>query len=326
MLRLEEVNELDFAGYQNLILAKNPLDLGYTIAHNPKIVDVLEEVFGYRRCYFEIMSGTDCVGYVNGCWIKDKFVSMPHFSYGAILLRDDNSNLKLLTNFFERFEIRGFRILSDFYQRNKLTSYLELMDNTDSQHRILKYNVRRQLRIASENLDIEFGGVNSLDDFYWVYAKNMKRLGSPPQPKRFFKRLLEVCGENEAIIVNAYYKEKCVGSSFYMAYEDVAEVCWSASDINYNKFYVPYLLHWELIKYSIRAGKKIFSFGRSTYSSGSYKYKRNWKPTEHPLVFNYDKPSKSKQSYIRNLSRLWSRLVPVKTGIFLGKILSKHIY
>jgi lipid II:glycine glycyltransferase (peptidoglycan interpeptide bridge formation enzyme) len=173
------------------------------------------------------------------------------------------------------------------------------------------------------------GGIELLDDFLTVYYKNMSRLGSPPQPKRFFKAFISQWKYGESIIFCAYKNDKPIGTCFLLSFGAIIENCWASTLFEYNKYFVSYLLYAEIINYSIRKGYKTFSFGRSSKDSGSLNFKKHWKPKIIQIYYNY---SKMKPNSLNNLKssvrliNLYKKFTPQKANVFLGSIISKYIY
>ena len=105
-----------------------------TIAHNPSLTRILSKTFGYKsRCYF-IMEGEDIIGVLPGVDFRNKFVSMPHFSYGGPLSKKKigKSHINQLLN-YQDFDIRSFDILSENYNEEKIICYLNLESSIDKQ-------------------------------------------------------------------------------------------------------------------------------------------------------------------------------------------------
>ena len=326
MIKLIKQSQFNIAQY-NAVLNKYDLKyIYYTIAHNPCIPALVSKVFNYKPVYYKILSEESVIGYLLGCEIGKKFVSIPHFSYGGpVYTSNKKTNMPIVIR-IANYEIRGFEKHNKYYSDEKVSSFLHLQLSPEDQLKKFKYNIRRQIRIASDNLEIRVGKINLLDDFFWVYAKNMQRLGSPPQPKLFFRELLSKYAFGESLVFCAYFNGKCVGGSFYLSYLDVAEVCWSGTDFNYNKLFVSYFLHWQLITHAINKEIKVFSFGRSSKNSGSLRFKQHWGAIEKQLYFNYSERVPSNISLKNIMNNVWPKIIPTRVGIKLGESFSKFLY
>lgn len=300
----------------------------YTLAHNPIIPSILNEVFGYIPDYkiYKNDKG-EIIGFMNGVYVRGKYVSMPHFSYGGMASKHIDLIKNEESNFQTPFHVRSFHSSSSFYTDEKITAYLRLEGGEESIFPKLKYNIRRQIRIAEENnIIIKHGGRELLDDFLKVYRQNMMRLGSPPQPKMFFETLLGKWENGEAIIFCSYLNGKPVGGNFLLSFGSIIENCWAGTLYEYNKLFVPYLNYSEMIKYAISKGYKIFSFGRSSKNSGTLKFKSHWKPTILQLYYNQDKPINIDLRDMKSILWMYRKIIPEKLNTFIGGVISKYVY
>lgn len=307
----------------------NPKTGEYTLAHNPVIPKLLQRIFGYSPCYIRYVDDEtgELIGFMNGVTFNGKFISMPHFSYGGVACKNSNIATEIEQNIKGHFEIRSFHHSSKYSSDKKVTAYLDLSGGEDSIFPLLKYNIRRQIRIATENnITVKRGKKELLDDFLKVYYQNMTRLGSPPQPRHFFSTLLDGWENGEATIFCSYYRNKPVGGCFLLSFGDIIENCWAGTLYEYNKIFVPYLVYSEIIKYSIREGYRIFSFGRSSKEGGTLGFKKHWKPEIIQLYFNYSSPLKENLKDNQSLRFLYRKTVPLWVNIWIGKLLTKYIY
>lgn len=306
----------------------NPWLGEYTLAHNPIIPNILNEVFGYTPDYkiYKNDKG-EIIGFMNGVYIGKKYVSMPHFSYGGIASKHPDLIEKEESNFQNSFLVRSFHHSSFYYTDEKITAYLNIEGGEEAIFPKLKYNIRRQIRIAAENnIQIKYGGKVLLDDFLKVYRQNMMRLGSPPQPKIFFETLLDKWENGEAVIFCSYLDNKPIGGNFLLSFGNIIENCWAGTLYEYNKLFVPYLNYSEMIKYAISKGYKIFSFGRSSKNSGTLKFKSHWKPNILQLYYNQDKPTSISLKNMKGPLYLYKKIIPERINTFIGEVISKYIY
>jgi len=299
-----------------------------TIAHNPSLTRILSETFGYKSaCYF-IMEYEDIIGVLPGVYFRNKFVSMPHFSYGGPIYREkiiDKPHINELLD-YQDYDIRSFDILSEHYNDEKIICYLNLESSIDKQWTGFKSKLRSQIKNGQKkSLEIFHGGNELLSDFYKVYTHNMLRLGSPPLPKIFFENIFKYYSFGDVNITLVKKDNLAVAAGMTLSYMKFNEVCWASSNHKFNKLNVNMVLYWEMIKYSISKENTFFSFGRSSKESRTLKFKLQWGAVVKPLFFNYS--NKRLISLKKNtfLPKLW-RIQPTKTSIFFGKIISKYIY
>ena len=299
-----------------------------TMAHNPSLINVLSETFGYVPESYLIMKNNILIGILPGVRIGSKYVSVPHFSYGGPVIIDDNSKKNQLHRYFfhQKYEIRSFDVYSDFINDEKVTCYIELPQSIEEQWLALKSKVRSQIRKGeSYGLEIAVGGIELVDRFYEIYSKNMHRLGSPPLPKILFNNIFRYYKYGYALVTVIKYNNVPVAAGITMSYMGFNEVCWASSDYMYNKYNVNMVLYWEMIKHSISARNNIFSFGRSSKESNTLKFKLQWNPTVVPIYFNYSNfPSYNLKKW-KCLASIWKKQ-PLFTSVILGKYISKYVY
>ena len=305
----------------------------YTIAHNPSLLVFLKETLGWSGTSFFIESQGQLIGIYQHCFVSPKkAVSMPHFSYGGIIRKDDKFTK---TEIFQaikgslpkHFEIRGFESYSSYYDIDKVATYLELEQKSEEQLAVFKYNHRRKIKKAYKN-GLEVSSSSNSQDmklFYKVYAKNMLRLGSPVLSETFFLNLLKTYKYGEVQVFLVKLDKKVVGGAVVLSYHKFVEDCWLSTLSEYNKLYTSVLLYWEMIKDSINKEKRYFSFGRSSQNSSLLRFKRQWRPIERQLFFSYSEEKKIGLKQMNFLTSLW-KFLPLRAANFIGPKIADKLY
>ncbi len=170
-----------------------------------------------------------------------------------------------------------------------------------------------------------------VDRFFALYADNMHRHGTPPQPKRYFEALRRVFGDDcEVLLALSPEGEPVAGvMSFYFRDEVLpyyAGDLTSARDLGANDF-----KYWELMRRACERGLKVFDYGRSKRDTGSFDFKKNWGFEPEPLHYEYrlytrdsvpqNNPANPK--YQRAID-IWRRL-PRGVVNTLGPMLARHL-
>ncbi|MFD0797137.1 GNAT family N-acetyltransferase [Maribacter chungangensis] len=299
-----------------------------TIAHNPSLGPILEKTFGYTSQNMVISYNDEMIGVLPVVRIGDKLVSMPHFSYGGPVINTDADIELCLTTALDnnRFEARSFDKLTDNLYEDKITCIIDLKETEEEQLMEFKSGFRRKIRKSERHgFTIVRGNTDLLDDFYYVYTKKMLCKGSPPLGKSFFKNLLTDYKYGEALITAAYDGDSIIAAGFTLSYLKFNELCWVSTNSDYDKYNVNSFLYWNIIKDSISKNYRYFSMGRSTKESSNHKYKRQWKPMEIPIFYNYSEPVGTSIKELTFLTKIW-KLQPLRTSVFFGKIVSKYLY
>jgi serine/alanine adding enzyme len=269
--------------------------------------------------------------------VGKKFVSLPHFSYAFFSDKSSGSITNTNVNFSidesiivcsdpsVKWEIRSFKRLSQYYNNEKVVSYLKLEKSEEKQWMYFSSSLRNNVKKAiKKGITVQSGRFDLLDNFYYVYSKNMHMLGSPVYSKKFFKELLKSFHNDTQVFV-AYIDGKPIGCSFYLKYNEYSEICWASSIRKYNNLNTNYLVYWESIKYALSQNCDYFSFGRSTKNAPTYKFKHHWSPIEKTLYFNYSHPQERDLKKQKYLSVIWKK-IPYRVTLLIGPKILKYIY
>lgn len=204
---------------------------------------------------------------------------------------------------------------------------------TDAQKMLqsLHSRVRTSIRKAEKSsLTAQFGSADLLDEFYGVFARNMRDLGTPVYHKRVFADILAAFpGESFIAIVRS--QGKPVACDFLLGYRNAMESAWAASIRVYLPLKPNMFLHWKAFRFAAEHGYSIFDFGRSTSGSGPHRYKMQWGSQEIPLPWSYWSPQKQQvQALNRHNPKVqlaisaW-RSLPLAIANRLGPALVKHL-
>lgn len=197
-----------------------------------------------------------------------------------------------------------------------------------------KSKLRSQIRKAEKNgLTYELANSQKhIDDFYQIFAINMRKLGSPVHSKKWFETLFTHYTDH--IILSVVYKEKVpVGAGIVLLNGTKAAIPWASTVAEYNKLAPNMMLYWSLLEHTSNLGCTEFDFGRSTYDEGTYKFKRQWGAAPVPLAWSnlvadqvaIAENTPSKPSQIRALvEKIWAKL-PLGVTTTLGPKIRKHI-
>ena len=213
----------------------------------------------------------------------------------------------------------------------KVTLVLPLPSHPDPLWRGLDPKVRNQIRKAERGgLTVEVGGIEMLEEFYRVFAINMRDLGSPVHAKGFFRTILETFGKSAQVVL-AKKDEITLGGLISLVFKDTMYVPWASSLREYAPLCPNMLLYWDTLRRASTGGLSRFDFGRSTRGSGTYRFKRQW-GAEEAQLFWYTiplggqrtptiSPDDGKGLVVR---RLWSRL-PVGISRVLGPRIRRYL-
>lgn len=190
--------------------------------------------------------------------------------------------------------------------------------------------LRSQIRRPTKEGMTARTGANELEPFYTVFARNMRDLGTPVLPKRFFETLAETFGD--AVTFTAVYTAggAPAAGACCLAWRDEVEVTWASSLRELNHLSPNMLLYAQLMEQAIARGARVFNFGRSTPGSATHKFKLQWGGTDVPLAWPSWSPTGSAgtpspdRPLFRVATGVWRRL-PMGVANRVGPLLSRHL-
>ena len=185
-------------------------------------------------------------------------------------------------------------------------------------------------RSQRESLEIDFGGEELIDDFYAVYSRNMRDLGTPVYGVSFFGEIISRFSEDCHIAV-VRRNNKPVATGFLLGYQGTLEIPWASTLRAANRYSANMFLYWEILCFAIRNQYNYFDFGRSTVNAGTYNFKKQWGALEKQLYWHYwlqdagDLPmiNPSNPKY-KLLISIWKRL-PVAIANSIGPLVVKNL-
>ena len=214
---------------------------------------------------------------------------------------------------------------------HKVRMVMELPDSSSKLMESFKSKLRSQIRKpAKEGVETRIGDTELLNDFYRVFAINMKDLGSPVHSKHLFFNLLKAFPDKSKVTV-AYHDEKPVAGSIMLFFRDTVMNPWASFLKSHKKVSPNMLLYWSMLAYACDNGFKYFDFGRCTPGEGTFKFKEQWGASPENLEYSYfsnngsfDDTPISEKKIFKIGAEVWKRLPVVSTKI-VGPAFRKYI-
>jgi serine/alanine adding enzyme len=169
-------------------------------------------------------------------------------------------------------------------------------------------------------------GATHLDDFYTVFAANMRDLGTPVLARRIFERIVELFPDL-ALIGVTYWKERPVAGGFGFIWRDEFEMTWSSSLKELRAAKPNMLLYWDYMRELIDRGVRRFNFGRSTPGTGPHEFKLSWGGVDEALPWIQwpENGGATSAGGVANLaSAVWRRL-PVGVTRAVGPVVARQL-
>jgi serine/alanine adding enzyme len=274
----------------------------------------------------------------------NKLVSMPFFQRGGAIADSpliEQQLIKTAADYGLKNKIDYAEFRDDISRDNlpepfatqthKVHMVLDLPTTTDELWRSFSSKLRAQIkRPQREKSSFSIGGVELMDDFYQVYSRNMRDLGSPPHHKNFIRKILRNF-PNESKLAVVYLDNKPVGGGLLLGIGNTLEIPLASTIRAVNHLSMNMLLYWKVLCYATDSGYRFFDFGRSTRDAATYRFKRQWGAQPKQLYWNYwlrdegeipaINPNNPKYQII---IWLWKRL-PIWLANFLGSRIIRYV-
>lgn len=322
---------------------------GGSLYHLTRWQRVIEDVFGHETFYWQ---ANDAEGRLLGVLplvrlksllFGDYQVSMPYFNYGGAIGVAPEVEEALMRRAAEaarglgcrHLEFRDEHVRSGGWpvREDKVVMERELPSDPEVLWKDLGGKLRAQVRRPYKEdgeTEIRIGGSDLLDPFYSVFARNMRDLGTPVYPRRFFAAILESFPELSRIVV-VRHQRQAVAAAFLVEHKQRMEIPWASSLREFNRSGVNMLLYWEVLKLAIERGNRVFDFGRSTVGGGTYRFKQQWGAKPRPLHWHYwlrdggEPPRLNPDNPKYRLAiRAWQRL-PLPVTTWLGPKIVRNL-
>lgn len=324
-------------------VARHPESTGYQLSAWRRVI---VRAFDHETAAIAAVRGGAVVGVLPLVFFDSRIfgrfvVSMPFLNYGGIVADDEGTGAALLEAAIDetrrrraqhlelRHTVRRFASLHP--RTHKVAMRLPLAATADAQWNGLDRKLRNQVRKADKcGLEVAVGGDDLLDEFYDVFARNMRDLGTPVYDFAFFLQVVREFPDSARVFVVRHRGQPIAGSITYR-FRDVVEVPWASSLREFNHLCANVRLYWEMLTHSISRGARTFDFGRSTPDEGTYRFKAQWGAEPVPLVWEYWLPdgrslpdlSPKNPKYARAIAA-WQQL-PVGLTRLIGPPLVRNI-
>lgn len=322
-----------------------------TVAHLAAWGPIVARTYGHECVRLLAEEGGEVVGALPLVLLRsrlfgDRLVSMPFLDYGGVLAHPGSpAAAALLEAAVELARRCGAQSLGlRQFERlgvapggatpaaapvptagggDRVTMLLPLGREEDVWRRLPSERRNRVRKGEKHGLRAEWGGAALLDDFYRVFAVNMRDLGSPVHARRFFAEMLAALPDVARVLVVRDRGGRAVGAAVCLFFRDTIMVPWVSSLREAFALCPNFVLYWEVVRTGCRDGYRTLDLGRSMRSAGTYEFKRQWGAEPHPLPWIFADvvpgaapPTDRDTSRFRLLVEAWKRLpVPVANAV-----------
>ena len=341
-----------------------------TLYHLSGWKNVIEKTYGHKSYYLMALANSNnlsnptnhdncIVGILPLVHMKhflfgNSLVSIPFFDTGGILADDEETERFLLSHAVKlaqelkakTIEFRHIEPLPWFNSEDlneimqncrfrtlshKVRMLLTLPESPEILMKSFKSKLRSQIRKPlKEGLISRIGRSELLCDFYEVFSKNMRDLGSPVHSKKLMGHALKEFSDKASIVI-IYKDKKPIACSFIVGFGKILENPWASALRKCSRLAPNMLLYWTMLEYACNHGYSSFDFGRSSPDEGTYKFKKQWGAKPRPLHWHYislngqvfDEQSSEKSKFAKAI-HYWQKL-PVSLTKIIGPPIRKHI-
>ncbi len=150
----------------------------------------------------------------------------------------------------------------------------------------LSAKVRNQVRKAYRSGCVgRIGGSELLEDFYGVFAENMRDLGSPTHGLELFRQAIRQDSPRASCIV-IYCRDVPAAGAMVFQHGGTLSNPWAASLRRFRIFCPNMLLYWLMLCHGVEQGCHCFDFGRSSPGTGTCRFKMQWGAGVQPLTWH----------------------------------------
>lgn len=310
-----------------------------SIAHRIEWKSVISDSLGHRPRYLIALDDSDVVGilplFVVTTWWRAKYVvSVPWLDYGGIVADNFEAERLLLeearritdSECAKFLELRSIEAGSIELKRrlDKASFVLDLVGDPEVLWKSFNAKLRNQIRKAQKSeLVSDIGGLEYLDDFYGVFSRNMRDLGTPVWGKDFFEHILNAFPD-DAELITVKLDEAVVAAGMILTFKRTQYVPSASAIRSFIKLCPNHALYWSVIRRACEEGYLHFDFGRSSWNSGTFNFKRQWNAEPKQLVWQYHLNKAAEvprispdNSRYRTVINLWKKL-PLGVANYLG--------
>jgi FemAB-related protein (PEP-CTERM system-associated) len=325
-----------FAAQQSPSLSRN---LGW--------LTIFSEAFRHVPYCIEASIANQTVGILPLCFVKSflfgRFlVSLPYLNTGGVLAGNEEIARAIIDRAVELADELKVRYLELRHEApiehaalahtltSKVHMRLALPKTSEELWKSFDPKVRNQIRKGEKSdLTVQWGGQECLPDFYAVFARNMRDLGTPVFSRKLFQSILtQFDGRAELCVVR--HQNQPIAGGLLLHGDGLTEVPSASSLRSHNSTNANMLMYWHFLQRAMERGQHTFDFGRSSRDSNTYRFKKQWGALPEPAVWQYYVREgtvgdmRLESGKYNHMIRIWQRL-PVFLTRWIGPTIVRGI-
>jgi FemAB-related protein (PEP-CTERM system-associated) len=261
---------------------------------------VIENTFGYQSCYFYAERDNEITAvaplFLVSNWVVGRcLVSVPFGVYGGICAEDAESEQALLEHLkryaaeaeVDHLELRSRSgpLFQDFHANSLYATFTTaLSKDPEANLKRLPKDTRYMIRKAQKAGLQARHGWGQLEDFYPLFANNLRNHGTPAFPRDLLDHLAnEFDGRLDLMMV--YSDSKPVAGVVSFIFRDTILPYYAGASPEAQRLAANNFMYWEVMKSAAESGIRTFDFGRSKKGTGSFVFKTQWNMSLEPLNY-----------------------------------------
>jgi FemAB-related protein (PEP-CTERM system-associated) len=306
---------------------------------------VIERATGHRTHYLMAMDGGRVAGIYPLVILSTRLFgvmgsSLPFVGYGGMVSDGPEAEQALADEAARLAVAAGCRTI-ELRQRHplkidwpttdrKVATAISIEGGAEQVMARLHQNVRNKIRKAAKEGVTVLAGPEGLSDFYAIYSRNLRDLGTPVISRRFFEAALEQLPDNLKVY-RAVRNGKTIAAKIVAVDRRTCCFTWSAS-LREELVHAPvHAMNWRAIVDACEAGCAWVDMGRSTAGTSHQEFKKYWGgdswtlPWAYQLLNGAELPGLHKEDRRFSLAiALWKRM-PLGLSRLLGPPLARNL-
>jgi len=261
---------------------------------------VFERAYGTRAFHLvsrgaEGIEGVLALSLIGGPGRSRRLVSLPYLDRGGPLGSGPSAQENLIEQVKDLatdLRVRGVE-LRDWsageggpLETARHRYVLTLAQERDQLWKELNGKVRNQIRKAEKGgLVTRRSDLSGLQEFFSVFASNMRDLGSPTHSVLFFEEILRSV-PGVSLYLTRDGSGDTVAGAIAIRFRDSVCVPWASSLRSARALCPNHSLYWQVLSDAVDEGAVTFDFGRSWKDSGPARFKLQWGAEPQPLFWS----------------------------------------
>ncbi|HVS40491.1 MAG TPA: FemAB family XrtA/PEP-CTERM system-associated protein [Gemmataceae bacterium] len=322
------------------------------LSRDPGWLSILQRAFQHDVYALEAIQGDRTCGFLPLAFVRSLLfgrflVSLPYLNSNGVVADDGAARERLIDRSVQLADELRVRYLELRHEQKiehpaltgcltgKVHMRLPLPAFPGPLWEGLPAKVRNQVRKGEKSdLTTVRGGEELLPEFYAVFSRNMRDLGTPVYSVELFASALrQFPTDAELLVVRA--GRTPVAAALLLHGPGITEVPSASSLREYNPTCANMLLYWRLLERAVERGQAVFDFGRSTVDGNTYRFKKQWGARPDPAIWQYyrrdggyhaaspNDPRPDNPRYQR-LIQVWRQL-PLRVTRWIGPLIVRGI-